>query len=258
MKPVLIHVPHSSTHIPEEYAKTALIPGKELEEENLFMCDTGIVGLIPPALREDTLIFPYSRLYCDVERFRDGSEPMEKYGMGFVYTRDSRGREMFRPTEEHIREVAKIYDRHHARLNQQVDAILKRYGRCLIIDLHSFSDETVNRLFGWSGFSDVCIGTEKNHYSEEIVAGIENICRGLGLSTQRDYPYKGALVPGPYYDKPDTGIVSVMIEINKRLFRTENPSGSGNVNKNAGETLDTENILSKIYFKRSVILHKKR
>lgn len=54
------------------------------------------------------------------------------------------------------------------------------------------------------------------------------------------------IVPGPYYDKPDTGIVSVMIEINKRLFRSENPSGSGNVNKNIEEKLDTADILCKI------------
>ena len=73
---ILIHVPHSSLYIPEEYKRTALIPPDELDAENLFMCDTGIVKLIPPALEENAVIFPYSRLFCDVERFRDGSEPM--------------------------------------------------------------------------------------------------------------------------------------------------------------------------------------
>ena len=42
MRQVLIHVPHASMYIPEEYRQTALIPQEELEEENRFMCvDSG-------------------------------------------------------------------------------------------------------------------------------------------------------------------------------------------------------------------------
>ena len=119
MKPILIHVPHASMYIPEEYRKTALISQEELEDENHFMCDTGVLELIPPAFANNTVVFPYSRLYCDVERFRDGSEPMEAYGMGFIYTSDSRGREMFCPTTEHRKSVSAIYDRHHSRLNRR-------------------------------------------------------------------------------------------------------------------------------------------
>lgn len=217
MKPLLIHVPHASMYIPEEHRKTALIPQDELEEENHFMCDTGILELIPPAFAENTVIFPYSRLYCDVERFRDGSEPMEAYGMGFIYTRDSRGREMFRPTAEHKEKVSAIYDQHHALLNRRATELLQEHGRCLIIDLHSFSDETVNRLFGWTDFPDICIGTEPGYYSEEIVQSIIHLCKGMGLSVALNYPYRGSLVPNQYYGKKDTGIVSIMLEINKRI-----------------------------------------
>ena len=221
MKPVLIHVPHASTYIPAEYRKTALISQEELEEENHFMCDTGILELIPPAFAENTIIFPYSRLYCDVERFRDGSEPMEAYGMGYVYTHDSKGREMFRPSEEHRKEVSAVYDRHHAQLNQRAAQILEEHGRCLIIDLHSFSDETVHRLFGWTDFPDVCIGTEADYNAEELVQGLAALCKGLGLTAALNYPYRGSLVPNRYYGKQDTGIVSVMLEINKRILNME-------------------------------------
>ena len=218
MKQVLIHVPHASMYIPEEYRQTALIPQEELEEENRFMCDTGVLQLIPEAFAENALIFPYSRLYCDVERFRDGSEPMEAYGMGYIYTRDSKGREMFRPTDSHWAEVSVIYEQHHEELNRRAESILAEHGRCLIIDLHSFSDETVNRLFGWTDFPDVCIGTEPDYYSQEVVESIAGFCRGLGLSVAFNYPYRGSLVPNRYYGKKDTGIVSVMLEINKRVL----------------------------------------
>lgn len=218
MRPIVIHIPHSSLYIPEEYKRTALISKGKLDEENLFMCDTGIIDLIPPAFKENTIVFPYSRLYCDVERFRDGSEPMEAYGMGYIYTHDSMGREIFRPTKEHINRVSQIYDEHHQKLNKLVTDILKEHGKCIVIDLHSFSDETVNRLFGWSDFPDVCIGTEKNYYSEELVKNICDFCRILGLSVERNYPYKGSLVPNQYYGMENTGIVSVMLEINKRIL----------------------------------------
>ena len=218
MSNLLIHVPHASMYIPEEYRRTALISREELEEENLFMCDTGILELVPTAFAENAVVFPYSRLYCDVERFRDGSEPMEAYGMGYIYTCDSKGREMFRPTEEHRREVSAVYDRHHEELNRRTAQILEVHGSCLIIDLHSFSDETVNRLFGWTDFPDVCIGTEAGYYDEDLVQSIEGFCKSRGLSVARNYPYRGSLVPNRYYGKKDTGIVSVMLEINKRVL----------------------------------------
>ena len=216
--PLIIHVPHASMYIPEEYRRTALIPPGELEEENLFLCDTGVLGLIPPTLSDCILAFPYSRLYCDVERFRDGSEPMEARGMGYIYTRDSLGREMFRPSKAHRAEVSRVYDAHHEELNRRAERILGEHGRCLIIDLHSFSDETVNRLFGYTDLPDVCIGTEEDYYDRGLVDGICCFCKRLGLSVAMNYPYRGSIVPGRYLGRRGTGIVSVMLEINKRVL----------------------------------------
>ena len=218
---ILIHVPHSSLFIPEAYRRTSLIPQEELDTENLFMCDTGVTELIPEALMENAVIFPYSRLYCDVERFRDGSEPMDAHGMGYIYTRDSLGREMFRPIKEHVAEVNRIYDEHHETLNRRAREILDEYGTCIIIDLHSYSDEAVDRLFGYRNCPDVCIGVEPMYYSADLTEGIIRICRGLGLTTQINYPYAGSLVPNDYYGKSDTGIVSLMLEINKRVLTYE-------------------------------------
>lgn len=215
---ILIHLPHSSLYIPEEYRRTALISQKELEEENLFMCDTGISGLVPEALRENTLVFPYSRLYCDVEKFRDGRELMDAYGMGYIYTRDSRGREMFRPDAEHRSEVDRIYEEHHRRLDERVTCILEEFGSCKIIDLHSFSDATVKRIFGINGCPDVCIGTEPDYYDEALTEAIIGLLHAMGLSTAMNFPYKGAIVPNRYFGMKGTGIVSVMLEINKRVL----------------------------------------
>ena len=138
--------------------------------------------------------------------------------MGYIYTHDSLGREIFQPTAAHREEVSRVYDAHHEELNRRAARILGEHGRCLIIDLHSFSDETVNRLFGWTDFPDICIGTEPDYYSQKVVESIAGFCRGLGLSMAFNYPYRGSLVPNRYYGKKDTGIVSVMLEINKRVL----------------------------------------
>lgn len=219
MNNILIHVPHSSLYIPEEYCRTALISPEELDEENRLVCDSGIIELIPPVLNENTLIFPYSRLYCDVERFRDDSEPMNALGMGYVYTHDTRGREIFRPTAGHRAAVDCIYDEHHSQLDERVSGILDTYGSCIIIDLHSYSEEMVDRLFGYDNCPDVCIGTEREYYSSEIVEGLISICHGLGLSTELNYPYSGSIIPNRYLGSCGSGIVSVMLEINKRILR---------------------------------------
>lgn len=218
MKNILIHVPHSSLYIPEEYCRTALISRDELDEENRFVCDSGVIELIPPALKDNTLIFPYSRLYCDVERFRDDSEPMNALGMGYIYTHDTKGRQIFMPTAEHRADVDYIYEAHHSQLDGRVSEILNAYGSCIIIDLHSYSDEMVRRLFGFDNCPDVCIGTERDYYNSEIVEGLRSICRGLGLSTGLNYPYRGSIIPNRYLCEKKKGIISIMLEINKRVL----------------------------------------
>ena len=125
---------------------------------------------------------------------------------------------MFRPTVTHREEVLQIYNAHHAELNRQARAALREHGRCLVVDLHSFSDETVTRLFGWTDFPDVCIGTEEEYYDKDLVNTIACLCRSVGLSVAMNYPYRGSMVPNQYYGKRGTGIVSVMLEINKRVL----------------------------------------
>lgn len=67
-KYVLIHIPHSSLYIPDDYKNKSLLSLSELEQENLFMCDYRVDELIDD--KSQAIIFPYSRIFCDVERFK--------------------------------------------------------------------------------------------------------------------------------------------------------------------------------------------
>lgn len=215
-KYLIIHIPHSSLYIPNEYRKTSFLEKNELDIENEFMCDLYIDKLVNN--KNQTIIFKYSRLYCDVERFRDDSEVMNKYGMGYIYTKTSLGKDMFKPSVKDKNKIDKIYNEHHDLFDEMVSKILDKYKKCIIIDLHSYSDELVYRLFGCNDSPDICLGVEENYYSKEIVDYITKSFNKLGYSVKINYPYSGSFVPNRFYNKANTGIVSVMIEINKRVY----------------------------------------
>ena len=78
----ILHIPHASTHIPDD-VRFSLNPD-ELERELLLMTDRYTDALF--ALPRDVAVavaFPVSRLVVDPERFPDDAvEPMARKGMG--------------------------------------------------------------------------------------------------------------------------------------------------------------------------------
>lgn len=218
-KYILIHIPHSSLYIPEEYKETTLLTSSMLEEENLFMCDFKIDELIDD--KSQTIIFPYSRLYCDVERFKDDSEIMNKYGMGYIYTKTRKGELMFQPNAEQKRVITEIYDKHHKYLDDKVTTILQDFGKCILIDLHSYSSELVKTLFGYDNVPDICIGIEDDYYSQELTQYFIDYFEKNGYSVKVNFPYQGSIVPNRYYGRNNTHIVSIMIEVNKRVYEND-------------------------------------
>lgn len=216
-KYILIHIPHSSLYIPRIYKKISLVSEEELEKENIFMCDNKIDELIDN--KEQSLIFNYSRLYCDVERFRDDSEIMNKYGMGYIYTKTSTGKKIFdSPSLSHKKEIDLIYENHHKKLDDYVTRILNKYNKCIIIDLHSYSDHQVANLFNYQNTPDICLGTEEAYYNQELIDTIKEYFENYGYSVMLNYPYSGSIIPNKYFNKTNTNIVSVMIELNKKIY----------------------------------------
>lgn len=212
---ILIHVPHSSLYIPEEYRKKCLITAEELDIENEFMCDYRVNDIFDG---EHSIVFPYSRLYCDIERFKDDSEIMNKYGMGYIYTKTSTGKDMFKPSKIDKEKITAIYDQYHEELNNKVSEILDKYNKCIIIDLHSYYSELVSRLFNYNDLPDICLGVEDEYYSPELVSYLINSFKDYGYSVSINYPYSGSLVPSKFFGMKNTNIVSVMIELNKRVY----------------------------------------
>ncbi len=229
MKNILIHIPHSSYFIPNEYTDLFYLKNNKLFQEQIKMTDSytdelfDIIGI-------QKLIFPISRLICDVERFRnEKDEEMTKQGMWVCYTQTSDCKPLKRVNNEHKLEILqKYYDKHHLNLEKQVSQMLKQE-HCLIIDAHSFSSNLLSyELHAQSFRPDICIGTDDFHTPDKITDYFYNAFSDLGYKVCINNPFCGTIVPLKFYRK-NKNVNSIMLEINRSLYMDE---GSGKKNKN--------------------------
>jgi len=201
---MILHIPHSKTFIPEEY----------LKEYNKKLLDKGINELTDFKTDElfehwnsTSVIFEYSRFFCDVERFRK-NDSMEKIGQGVLYTHYND--EILRvPSEKTNKEVYNLYDEHHKDLIKNIEKVKTLYPENIIVDCHSFSDK--------KNYPDFCIGYNDD-ISNDIKKLIKEIIQLLSqkYTVKTNFPYEGALIPDKYND--DNTINSIMIEVNKKLY----------------------------------------
>ncbi len=177
------------------------------------------------AVRDDfRIIFPVSRLVVDPERFVDDQyEPMAAVGMGVIYTKTSNGSVLRDNPQKEEREelLNQYYIPHHKALQNAVEYCLKRYGRSLILDCHSFpalplpyekDKESVR--------PDICIGTDDFHTSQDLCHTVFELIGKAGWSCAVNRPFSGSIVPMEFYRK-DRRVSSIMIEVNRRLYMDE-------------------------------------
>ena len=215
---ILIHIPHSSINVPKEFRDQFIIDDSELNKEVRLMADLFVDRLVEN-IDEEKIIFPISRIVCDVERFRDDKdEEMARQGMGVVYTK----RHDLGPLRKKGVDAEKIksdlYDKHHAVFESKVNNMLENYGKCFIIDLHSYSDRPLAyELHPKEKRPDICLGFDEFHIDRELVERIKQLCELAGYEVSYNEPFKGSIVPLSAYRK-DKRIRSLMIEINKRTY----------------------------------------
>jgi len=195
-----------------------LLSSKQLEDETKVMADMFTNDLFGEAFREHGgLILDVSRVFLDVERFRDDTlEPMAKRGMGLAYTKTSMLEDLRRL--KYKDRILEIYDAYHSALDRLVEQKLLRYSRCLIIDCHSFpSKPRPYQIVTDYEHIDICIGFEDLHKDESAVEIFrDNFCK-KGYAVEYNTPYLGSMVSNRHYGK-DKRVKSVMIELNRRIY----------------------------------------
>jgi N-formylglutamate amidohydrolase len=152
---------------------------------------------------------------------------MAKVGMGVVYTRSYTGYPLRgEPTDEERKLlIDTYYFPHHKRLLDAVNQELRKAGRAVIVDCHSFPsiplpyelDQNPER-------PDICLGADEFHTPEWILQMAESCCRTEGLSFAVNRPFAGSIVPLEHF-RTNHKVISIMIEINRRLYMNEKTGG---------------------------------
>lgn len=222
MNNVLIHIPHNSFSIPDKYRDLFYLSDKDLLKEQLKMTDSFTAELFDiKGIKK--IVFPVSRLVCDVERFRnEADEEMAKQGMWVCYTKTSALKPLKRVTENHKQEVLeRYYDKHHRQFERMVEESLNQYGKSIITDAHSFSSVSLPYELHSQGLRpDICIGTDSFHTPKELTEYIFNAFSSMGYNVAINSPFMGTIVPLKFYGK-DKRVVSIMLEINRALYMNE-------------------------------------
>jgi len=238
---VVVHVPHASVTIPDGYGGGILLSDKVLRREMLRMTDHYCDELYASREFKNMIAAPVSRFVCDVERFRDDKlEPRARWGQGLMYTRTSYGRRI-RRYDEMLRDkiLREIYDPHHAKLTDAVDEALRLYGKCLIIDGHSFNSRMIVKPDNLLGLPDFDIGADEYHTPPDLRDALRDMARELGYKAKVNSPFGGAITPMKHYRKNEN-VLSIMIEVNRKLYMDEKTAAKTdgfNQTRNACRTL---------------------
>jgi N-formylglutamate deformylase len=220
MKQLILHIPHSSTIIPFEGGYIS--SNYKIQQEIIKLTDWYTDDLFD-SLIDHKIVAPFSRIFCDVERFSDDKlEIMSEVGMGVLYEKlDSD--EILRKVTPELREkiLTQYYWKHHNSLTSVVEEQLNVNGECLIVDCHSFPSTPLLKAINQnSNTPDFNIGTDSFHTPNKYIEASKTYFENLGYSLGVDWPYSGSIVPMKYYQKVKR-VNSIMLEINRKLYLNE-------------------------------------
>jgi N-formylglutamate deformylase len=140
----IVHVPHSSTSIPDDVRAQLLLGDSALADELRLMTDARTDELAVLAAERATprpwlFVNRLSRLVVDPERLPDESEEMYAVGMGAVYTRTSGGL-VLRETDEQAEAalLERFFAPYAEGLADLVDERISATGLAVLVDLHSY------------------------------------------------------------------------------------------------------------------------
>lgn len=217
---ILLHIPHASLELPEVFYDGLRMSVRELNRVLLKHTDrfTDILfarNSIPAS------IAPYSRYYCDVERFADNEkEPMSQLGQGVVYTHAYDGRLMHEHDSAYLENTMAYYHAYHRRLDRLALDVASKDQAIVVLDCHSYADDVV-AYFHPMPYPDVCIGVEEAFFDARILELIQSEVSSEGFTMAINQPFKGALIPNVLLNRRDIKTIAFMLELNHRIYLDE-------------------------------------
>lgn len=223
--PLIAHIPHSGTHIPQAIRSELSLGDEDLRAEVLRVTDHFTDRLFGSVAEFGGVRFVnhISRLVFDPERFRDDAdEVMASRGAGAVYATTSDGARLRSITASRREEIlVGFFDPYLLAMADAVDEMKRRFGCCLILDCHSFPRVPLGWELHLEGTRPhIDVGTDPFHSPADLVTALAQVGVERGFVTGRDHPFTGCYVPIRHYRR-DEQVWSVMIEIRRDLYMDE-------------------------------------
>jgi N-formylglutamate amidohydrolase len=203
-----------------------LLDDEELAAEIELMTDWYTDLIAARAVAESsaggsTFVNQLSRLVFDPERFPDEREVMNQVGMGAVYVSTSDGRPL-RHLDPDGRQliIERWFEPYATALADEVDRVLDRLGRCIVLDVHSYPlGPLPYELAPTAARPEICLGTDEFHTPPWLVEAARAVFDARGYDIDLNVPFAGTYVPTRHY-RVDHRVTSLMIEIRRDVYRT--------------------------------------
>jgi len=202
---VIAHIPHASPVVPFPEHYTG-----DVAAELALVTDWATDQMVTA---DESVIFPFSRLWCDVERLID--DPLNARGLGLFYTHRSNGDVLRQADETYVTQVNAAYHAHHKKVSTAIAAAISLMPVCLL-DIHSYSDQQAKLYGHCEPYPEICLGYADDAVPAGLIAAIAAVLNDAGYSVGHNQPYEGALIPTEFADNPD--FFAVMIEVNKSVY----------------------------------------
>ena len=211
---IVLHIPHASKNIPDEYLQYFTLSKKDLQFELLKMTDHFTDELFD--VLDDNIHQLNGNSLKNVENIKDEL-------------------------------INKFYKTHHENFIKIVDTKLKQNNKVLIIDCHSFPKYPLPyELNQEMDRPEICIGTDNFHTSVKLKNSFGELFEKSNFTVKYNAPFKGSIVPLKFYNK-EKRVQSIMIEVRRDLYMDEH---SGQKNKNFNKIKKTLEKIINVYLNK--------
>ena len=231
---VIFASPHSGREYPQALLeRTGLDEARLRSSEDAFVAD-----LLVRAPQEGAALLAarLPRAWVDLNRAADELDPAlieglgrrapvsprVAAGLGVIPRVVASGRAIYSgkiSIAEAEARIDAVWRPYHAALADLIDEVRSRFGRAVLIDMHSMPSEALD-AFG-AQRPDIVLGDRHgNSARAETVAAVEDVLRGLGLRVARNSPFAGAYI-AQRYGRPVEGVEVIQLEICRGLYMDE-------------------------------------
>ena len=233
--PLVVASPHSGRHYDEDFLAASVLDRHRIRSsEDAFVDDllAGVPGLGAPLL---TAIYP--RAWLDLNRaaeeldpavVRDvpktATNPRVNSGLGVIPRVVAEGRAIYEgklSRAEAEDRIARVWHPYHAQLRDLMREAEARFGRAILIDMHSMPHEAIRSAAPRDAMPQMVLGDRFGASAgPEVVDALQDVFTGLGLRVARNAPFAGAYVTQAY-GRPGRGWHAVQVEIDRALYMDE-------------------------------------